>query len=115
MLMLMLVRVGMAMAVVVLVPVVPEFGLVQQEEEHQADQQRAEQPLGVGAALQGFRQQVHEGGREQGARGEAQEVLPGRPAVGGAGGGHQGAHAHQGGGEPDAADAGSQCREEDGE
>jgi flagellar biosynthesis/type III secretory pathway M-ring protein FliF/YscJ len=61
--------------VVVLMPVVPQLGLVQQEEKHQADEQRHEQIFGPGLALKRFRQQVHEGRGQQSARRQAEHVL----------------------------------------
>jgi hypothetical protein len=62
-------------AMVVFVPVVPELRLVEQEEEHQSDQERAEQLLGIAAAFQRFRQQMHERSGKQRAGGEAEQVL----------------------------------------
>ena len=53
-------RVRGVRCMVVFVSVVPELGLVQQEKEHQADQQRREQSLGAGLALERLGQQVHE-------------------------------------------------------
>ena len=86
--------------VAVLMPVVPQLGLVEQEEEHHAHEQRGEEVVRVGRALEGLGQQVHEGGGQQRARRQAQQVL--RPhAVRGA----AQARAHQQGGHPHAADA----------
>jgi hypothetical protein len=42
--------------VVVLVPVVPQLGLVEQEEEHQAEQQHREQQRRLDAAFEGLGQ-----------------------------------------------------------
>jgi hypothetical protein len=89
--------------VVVFVPVVPQLGLVQQEEEHQPHQQREEQVVGTGLALERLGQQVHEGGGQQGARGQAQHVL---------GVARQCAKT-QGRGNPHAADAGGQGADPD--
>jgi hypothetical protein len=61
--------------VVVFVPVVPQLGLVQQEEEHQPHQQGEEQVVRAGLALERLGQQVQEGGGQQGACGQAQHVL----------------------------------------
>ncbi|OQC02705.1 MAG: hypothetical protein BWX79_02764 [Alphaproteobacteria bacterium ADurb.Bin100] len=89
--------------VVVFVPVVPQLGLVQQEEEHQPHQQGEEQVVGTGLALERLGQQVQEGGGQQGARGQTQHVL---------GVARQCAKA-QGRGNPDAADAGGQGADPD--
>ena len=97
---------------VVLVAVVPEFGLVEQEEEHQPHQQSREQWLGAGLAFERLGQQVHERRRHQGAGGQAQEVLGIDPAAA-ASRFRLHADAHEAGGEPDAADAGGQGRDQD--
>ena len=60
---------------VVLVPVVPEFGLVQQEKEDQASQQQGKQFVRARSALKGFGQQVHEGRGHQGTGRQAEHVL----------------------------------------
>jgi len=49
------------MAMVMLVAVVPEFGLVEQKEKDQADQQGREQLVCADLAFKSLRQQVHEG------------------------------------------------------
>jgi hypothetical protein len=48
------------MAMAMLVPVVPEFGFVEQKEKHQAHQQGQKQLVRPGLALEGFRQQMQE-------------------------------------------------------
>jgi hypothetical protein len=48
-------------AMVMLVAVVPEFGLVEQKEKDQADQQGREQLVCADLAFKSLRQQVHEG------------------------------------------------------
>jgi len=97
------------LAMVMLVAVVPEFGLVEQEEDHQAAQQYAEQQARLDAALEGLGQQVHEGGRQQSAGREAQQVL----RIDAAAAAH--AHAQQQCGDPDTSDAGDQGRGKDDE
>ena len=97
----------------VLVAVVPQLGLVQQEEEHQACQQHREQQVRVATVLEGLGQQVHEGGGQQGAGRQAQEVLGVEP--GGAATFAADAQADQEGGHPDTADAGAEGGEEGGE
>ena len=99
---------GGVAAVMVLVPVVPQLGLVEQEEEHHAEQQHREQQRGLDAAFEGLGQQVHEGGGEQRARRQAQQVLRIHAARAAA---H--AHAQQQRREPHAADAGDQGRQDD--
>jgi hypothetical protein len=59
----------------VLMAVVPEFGLVEQKEKHQANQQHQKQVMRLDAALKSFGQQVHKGGGHQRARSHAQHVL----------------------------------------
>ena len=72
-------RMAMAMDVplgrAVLVAVVPQLGLVQQEEEHQPQQQHGEQVVGIGRPLEGLGQQVHEGRGQQRAGRQAQQML----------------------------------------
>jgi hypothetical protein len=89
----------------VLVPVVPELGLVEQEEEHHAQQECGEQCPRAGGALERFGQQMHEGRGQQGARRQAQEVLRPHAALLRA----PQAGAQQPVGHPHAADAGRQC------
>jgi len=72
---LMVMVVLMGRRVVVFMAVVPEFGLVEQEKEHQADQQRHEQAVRRNLALEGFGQQVQKGRAHQRARSQAQHVL----------------------------------------
>ena len=83
---------------VVFMPVVPQLGFVQQEEEHQANEQRHEQVLRAGLRLKRFRQKMHEGGGQQCAGRQAEHVL---------GGTCQHAEAQKRG-QPHAADAGGQ-------
>jgi hypothetical protein len=59
----------------VLVAVVPQFGLVEQEKEHQAASSVANSFLRAGLAFEGLGQQVHEAGGQQRAGGQAQHVL----------------------------------------
>jgi len=99
-----LMLVGMLMAVV------PQLGLGQQEEEHHADQQRHEQILGAGLAVEGFGQQVHEGRGQQGPGGQAEQALLRAAAGALAETGLQKKVSH-----PDAADAGSQGGHDDGD
>ena len=89
--------------VVVFMPVMPQLGLVQQEEEHQADQQREKQVVRAGLALERLRQQVQEGGGQQGTGRHAEHVL---------GESRQNAET-QGGCDPHAADAGGQGADPD--
>ncbi len=96
------VRGVVVMVVVVLVPVVPQLGLVEKKEKHQPDQQRHEQILGPNLALEGFGQQVHEGGGQQCASGQAEHVP---------GGARQNAETQRRG-QPHAADAGGQCSQQ---
>ena len=98
----------MVMAVPMLMPVVPEFGLVEQKKEHHPDQQGGKQGMRAGLAFKGLGQQVHEGGGQQGAGCQAQQVLgidAAAPRV------HAGTH--QKSGHPDTADAGSQGGQDD--
>ena len=99
---------GHRRAAVVFVPVMPQFRLVEQEEEHHAEEQRGEQAGRLDPALEGFGQEVHERGGEQRAGGQAQEVLGIEPAPAVA---H--AHAHEQRGDPHAADAGDERGGED--
>ena len=92
-----------------LVAVVPEFGLVQQEEEDQPEQQHTEQHAGLDPAFEGLRQQVHEGGGQQRARRQAQQVLRIHAALA-----VSHTHAQQQGSNPDTSDAGDQGRGDDG-
>jgi N6-adenosine-specific RNA methylase IME4 len=64
-----------AMCMTVLMPVVPQFGLVEQEEKNQANQQGQEQLVRPGLALKGLWQKVQKSGRHQGTGGQAQHVL----------------------------------------
>jgi UDP-N-acetylmuramyl pentapeptide phosphotransferase/UDP-N-acetylglucosamine-1-phosphate transferase len=50
-------------------PVVPQFGLVKQEEENQSHQQSQKQLMRPGLALKGLRQKVQKSGRHQGSGG----------------------------------------------
>src|SRR5450830_1230394 len=104
----------MVMVMVMVVPlpmlmaVMPEFGLVEQEKEHHPDQQGGKQGVRAGLAFKGLGQQVHEGGGQQGAGRQAQQVLgidAAAPRV------HAGTH--QKSGHPDTADAGSQGGQDD--
>ena len=85
--------------VVVLMPVVPELGLVEQKEKHQAHQQRGKQVVGIDMAFKRLGQQVHEGGGQQGACRQAEQAL--RPHTGAA---PLEPHPHQQRCQPDAAD-----------
>ena len=101
MMVLMRVRVAVRMAAVrMLVSVVPELGLVEQKEKHQAYQQRGKQCLRANAAFKGFRQQVHEGRGQQRARRQAEQVPRPNPIAAAAQ-----ARPHQQGGHPHTADA----------
>ena len=60
---------------VVFMPVVPQLGFVEQKEKDQPHQQRHEQIMRTGLALECLRQQVHEGGGQQGPRRQAEHVL----------------------------------------
>ena len=89
--------------VVVFMPVVPQLGLVQQEEEHQPHQQGEEQVVRAGLALDRLGQQMQKGGGQQRACRHAQHVL-----------GVTRQHTKaQGCGDPHAADAGGQGAEPD--
>ena len=59
----------------VLMAVVPQLGLVEQEEKHQPDQQAGKQRLNTGLAFKSLGQQVHESRRQQSAGGQAEHVL----------------------------------------
>ena len=91
--------VPMSMAVfpAMFMAVVPQLGLVEQEEKHQPAEQRGEQIIGAGLAFKRLGQQVHEGCGQQRASRQAQHVL---------GVACQHAKAEQRG-QPDAADASS--------
>jgi hypothetical protein len=89
--------------------VVPQLGLVEQEEEDQPEQQHAEQQAGLDPALEGLRQQMHESGGQQRAGGEAQQMLRIHAAASAL---HT--HAQQERGDPDTSDAGDQRRGDDG-
>ena len=90
--------------VVVLMPVMPQFRLVEQKEEHQPDQQNREQLVRVGMAfLEGLGQQMHEGRGEQGARCQAQQMLRSHAIS------IAQTKAHQQCGDPDTPNASSQC------
>jgi hypothetical protein len=110
----MVVPVAMGMAVlalrrvVVLVPVVPQLGLVQQEEEHQAHQQRGEQLMRPGLALERLGQQVHEGRGQQRTCGQAQQMARAHTV-----GPRAQPGAQKPGGKPHAADPGSQSGRDD--
>jgi len=97
--------------VMVLVTVVPQFRLVEQKEEHQAEQQHCEQRGRRHAALESFRQQVHEGGGQQGTGRQAEQLL--RPLRAAAAAPQP--QAQQAGRDPDAADARDEGRADDGE
>ena len=60
---------------VVLMPVVPQFGLVQQKEEHQAQQQSQKQIVRLNIALKCLGQQVHKRRSHQRTRCQTQHVL----------------------------------------
>ena len=93
------------MTVVVFMAVVPQLGLVHQEKKHQTTQQGHEQIGRPNLAFKGLRQQVHEGGGQQGPGGQAQHVL------GVAGQGAKNQQSRQ----PHAANAGNQGAGEDGD
>lgn len=92
--------------VVVLMPVVPELGLVEEEEKHHAHQQGGKQLLGPGLRLEGLWQQVHEGGGQQRAGRQAQQMLRTDAGAGRVVPGH--GAAQKAGRQPDAANAGGQ-------
>ena len=71
----MVVLIMRVVVVVVLMAVVPELRLVEQKKEHQTGQQRHEQVLRAGLALEGLWQQVHECGGQQRTGGQAQHML----------------------------------------
>jgi hypothetical protein len=96
-------------AMMMFVPVMPEFGLVQQEEEDQPEQQYAEQHAGLDPAFEGFRQQVHEGSGQERTRRQAQQMLRIHTAFA-----ISHTHAQQKGSDPDTSDAGDQGRGDDG-
>ena len=94
--------------VAVFVAVVPELGLVEQKEKHQAHQQRGKQVVGIDMAFKRLGQQVHEGGGQQGACRQAEQAL--RPHTGAA---PLEPHPHQQRCQPDAADTRSQGGQND--
>ena len=102
------VAVGGGLCVAVLMPVVPQLGLVQQEEKHHTHQQGGKQVVGARLALERLGQQMHEGRGQQGARRQAQQVL-GAHAVGAP----AQAQPHQQCGQPHAANARSQRGQDD--
>jgi hypothetical protein len=71
----MMMALGVHVVVMVLVPVMPEFGLVEQEEEHDADQKSGEQLVRIEAAFESLGQKMHERSCQQCAGGKAQEML----------------------------------------
>ncbi|MNT41137.1 hypothetical protein D3C72_1774900 [compost metagenome] len=96
------------LGVAVFMPVVPQLGLVEQEEEHHAHQQGGKQVVGAGLAFKRLGQQVHKGRGQQGARRQAQQVLgayAARPPAQ--------AQTHQQCGQPDAANTGGQSGQDD--
>ena len=93
---------GALVMLVMLVPVVPQLRLVEQEKEHQPEQQHSEQYRRLDAALEGLGQQVHEGGCQQRASGQTQQMLWIQAASV-----TPHTDAHQQGRKPDAADAGN--------
>ena len=97
-----------AVFVAVFVAVVPELGLVEQKEKHQAHQQRGKQVVGIDMAFKRLGQQVHEGGGQQGACRQAEQAL--RPHTGAA---PLEPHPHQQRCQPDAADTRSQGGQND--
>ena len=102
----------MRMAMVVLMPVVPQLRFIQQKEEHQAHQQGCKQAIGTRLAFESLGQEVHEGGGQKCSGSQAQEVLcPDRGAI--AAGAHT--QAHQERSEPDAADAGAEGGDNNGD
>ena len=98
----MMVVMVMMMLMMMFVPVMPQLGLVQQEEEHQADQQRHEEAFGTRLALKRFGQQVHKSRGQQGPRSQAEHVL---------GVARQHAKTQQGS-QPHAANASDQCADQ---
>lgn len=73
--MMMMTMIPVSMGMAMLVPVMPEFGLVEQKEKYQPHQQHGEQIMRLHLALERFGQQVHEGGRQQRSRRQAQQML----------------------------------------
>jgi hypothetical protein len=69
------VGVTVVMTMAMFVPVVPKFGLVEQKEKHQTDQQRQKQFVGPGLALEGFGQQVQKRRGQQCPGSQAEHVL----------------------------------------
>ena len=83
----------------VFMAVVPQFGLVEQEEKYHADQQRGKQVVRSDLAFKRLRQQVHEGSAQQRTGRQAEHVL-------GVAGQHAKAQQRR---QPDTANAGSDC------
>ena len=93
----------------VLVTVVPQLGLVEQKEKHQAEQQHGKQFGWLDAALEGFGQQMHERSGEQCTGGKTEKMLwiDATSAV-------ADTDAQQQRCQPDTSNSGKQCRGEDG-
>ncbi len=70
-----LIMVVVDMLMVVFMSVVPQLCLGQQEKEHHANQQRHEQIVRAGFAVEGLRQQVHERRGQQSAGSQTQQTL----------------------------------------
>ena len=102
-------RVTIAVTVVaVLMPVVPQLRLVEQKEKHHAHQQRGKQVVCARLAFKRLGQEVHEGGGQQRAGCQAQQVLGPHAVVA-----PTQAHAHQKGCRPHAANPRSQGGDQD--
>ncbi len=63
------------MDMAMLVPVVPQFSLVEQKEKHQTDEQGQKQFVGPGFTFKSFRQQMQKSRGQQCPSGQAQHVL----------------------------------------
>jgi hypothetical protein len=72
---LLIVTVPVVVSMAMLMPVVPQFGLVEQKEKHQTQQQGHEQGVGPGFAFKGFGQKVQKRCGQQGSRSQTEHVL----------------------------------------